>query len=107
MPTVDPNFMAVVQSLKPYMSKRILNATEIAETLIDMLETDQAKQIQEKMKSLIIEAQGMNQTMVMQDKKLEAESGSNPFTLFLILILLILSDLGSDGGIFGGLFKNK
>jgi len=49
---VDPNLLAVVQSLKPYMSSRALQCTEVAETLLEILASEQAQQVQEKLQGL-------------------------------------------------------
>ncbi|QGP92179.1 hypothetical protein MGLY_15430 [Neomoorella glycerini] len=49
---VDPNLLAVIQSLKPYMSSRALQCTEVAETLLEILASEQARRVQEKLQSL-------------------------------------------------------
>ena len=49
---VDPNFLAVIQSLKPYMPERALQCTEIVETLLQLLSTEEARVVREKFQSL-------------------------------------------------------
>ncbi|GEA14685.1 MAG: hypothetical protein PWR22_1626 [Moorella sp. (in: firmicutes)] len=49
---VDPNLLAVIQSLKPYMNSRALQCTEVAETLLEILASEQARRVQEKLQSL-------------------------------------------------------
>jgi len=91
---VDPNFLAVVQSLKPYMNNTLLQCTEAAENLIEVLGSEKIQQVQEQLLNLYQEyklvtrsAKGMNEAVVDQDGK----KVWDPYTLFLILILLLLS----------------
>ncbi len=49
---VDPNLLAVVQSLKPYMSSQALQCTEVAETLLEVLASEQAQAVREKLQGL-------------------------------------------------------
>ncbi len=49
---VDPNLLAVIQSLKPYMNNRALQCTELVETLLEVLASEQARRAQEKLKNL-------------------------------------------------------
>lgn len=65
---VDPNLLAVIQSLKPYMSRQALECTEVAETLLEVLASEQAQRVQEKLQNLRTEYKQTVQAARMQKK---------------------------------------
>ncbi|WP_258360827.1 hypothetical protein [Moorella sulfitireducens (nom. illeg.)] len=90
---VDPNLLAVIQSLKPYMNSRALQCTEVAETLLDILASEQSRRVREKLQGLRQEHKMAVQAARAEKKgdKEDNPRGRDPFMLFLILLLLLLS----------------
>lgn len=88
---VSPHFLAFIRSLKPYLGPRGLQCTELAETLLELLSSEQAQKAQNTFRALRQERQRLS--ALKGDKKEEGNRprGRDPFTLFLILILLLLS----------------
>ncbi|AKX95584.1 hypothetical protein [Neomoorella thermoacetica] len=66
---VDPNLLAVIQSLKPYMSSRALQCTELAETLLEVLASEEARRVQEKLRNLRAEYKQTIQVSGLQKKE--------------------------------------
>lgn len=52
MAVIDPNLLNLVRSLKPYMGRRALKCTEMAEALLEVLETESARKAQAAFKAL-------------------------------------------------------
>lgn len=108
---VHPSFLNFVRSLKPYMGPTALQYTELVENLVDLLSTEQAQKIQNSFLSLKERKATLKETKVTNtvipesslnlSKELNLETSKEsrekglysrePFLLFLILILLILS----------------
>ncbi|MGI9861412.1 hypothetical protein SDD30_08520 [Moorella naiadis] len=65
---VDPNLLAVIQSLKPYMNRQALQCTEVAETLLEVLASEQAQRVQEKLQNLRTEYKQTIQTARLKQK---------------------------------------
>ncbi|MEW8958928.1 hypothetical protein MHOCP_01940 [Moorella humiferrea] len=98
---IDPNFLTVVQSLKPYMSERARQCTEVAETLLDVLTSEQVRQVKTKLESLRQDYK-LTLQMVKEGKKGDKKGDMqdrDPFTLFLILLLLLLATDAFPGSI--------
>ncbi|BCV20128.1 hypothetical protein [Moorella sp. Hama-1] len=65
---VDPNLLAVIQSLKPYMNRQALQCTEVAETLLEVLASEQAQRVQQKLQNLRTEYKQTIQAAGLQKK---------------------------------------
>ncbi|SMB91374.1 hypothetical protein SAMN00808754_0430 [Thermanaeromonas toyohensis ToBE] len=91
---VHPSFLNFIRSLKPYMGRTALQYTELVENLLELLGTEQAKRIQDGFASL--REKKTARVSILEpspDRDVERDppQGRDPFILFLILILLILS----------------
>jgi hypothetical protein len=103
---VDPNFLAVVQSLKPYMNNTFLQCTEAAENMVEVLASEKVKQVYGQLLNLRQDYQLVAQSAggvagaaagAQDDKKIW-----DPYVLFLILILLLLS----TGNFYNSIFAS-
>ncbi|NLW07244.1 MAG: hypothetical protein GX039_04595 [Clostridia bacterium] len=92
---VDPNFLAVVQSLKPYMNNTFLQCTEAAENMVEVLASEKVKQVHGQLLSLRqdyqLSAQSAGGVGGAAVGAQDEDKGWDPYVLFLILILLLLS----------------
>ncbi|GFN22769.1 MAG: hypothetical protein IMW96_09210 [Thermoanaerobacteraceae bacterium] len=92
---VSADFLALIRSLKPYLGPRGVQCTELAETILDLLNTEQARKAQSAFLALREEKPQFSALKLLQGRANDPESGpceeKDPFILFLILILLLLS----------------
>ncbi|MGI9953354.1 hypothetical protein V3F56_13410 [Moorellaceae bacterium AZ2] len=92
---VNSNFLALIRSLKPYLGPRGLQCTELAETILELLDTEQAQKAQSAFLALREEKPQFSALKLLQgtgnDPGRGPCQGKDPFILFLILILLLLS----------------
>ncbi|MCG0277420.1 MAG: hypothetical protein L5656_02660 [Thermanaeromonas sp.] len=101
---VHPSFLNLIRSLKPYVGYTMLQYIELAEDLLELLSTEKAQKVQsgflslrEERKSAQVnegaadegtENEGLQSQNMWTDSKFYVRE---PYILFLILILLILS----------------
>lgn len=91
---VSEDFLALIRSLKPYLGPRGLQCTELAETILELLGTEQARKAQSAFLALREENRQFSTLGLLGGSSAPGSGGcggKDPFILFLILILLLLS----------------
>lgn len=79
---VDPEVMTLLKDLRPFLSQRAAAATELAENCLEILTGESGRKALHAFSRLV----SGSQTLADNGRRF-----TNPFTLFLILILLIFS----------------
>lgn len=64
MAALDPRYDALLESLKPFLSVRAQNLTESVQAIFRMLDTEEARQAEAKIKSL-----GMKDVQLMDQRE--------------------------------------
>ncbi|HAA89755.1 MAG: Uncharacterized protein XD63_1393 [Thermoanaerobacterales bacterium 50_218] len=82
---IDENVFQVLQSFRPFFGPRGSNCVMVLEHLRELMASEQAEKA---FQALQILSSGNNYTMLEDQNELN----TNPYVLFLILILLLLAD---------------
>ena len=83
---IDDSYLQVVKSLRPFLGDRGNGFVSTLESLEELLSSEQAQKTLRSFRVFGFEEK-------FQSLEVTAEAAPNAFTLFLILILLILADI--------------
>lgn len=81
---IAPELVQVMQSLKPFLGQRGGAVTNALGGIVDLLSTDNARQARQNFTQMLA---GKGPVSMSQ-----SENRYNPYTVFLVLVLLLLAD---------------